>query len=347
MSRDINDLMLEWLNDNGATSKGVSSAWSQYLDSKGIDSGGLNNRQLKWLASNGATSRNLPQAWREFLKLHTDGWGTTPDLLHEWLHNGGNTESLILDNNPQLALALEPYPGYSGKIAKVRRINAADEVDVYSFRDSDEYYLTGSGWQNGSGETLHLVEWYSQKGTNYALQTTQADQPLLSWSLVDGWYLDLQEDAYMTTNEQYSPYSLFTNFQDTTLKSSSFHAITGSSTSASAYSFLLRNTGYYLSLDGQNSNQGYAYRNSDTKMGPGTNIGGAEDTNVNQVVSIGMTTVNTTPFEQDLLFGYFFSGTINNFPHFKCRCILSYPTLLPEATTRADIHDLLMTQYGI
>ena len=259
---------------------------------------------------------------------------------------GTKSESIVLSNNPQLALALTPFQGYSSRIAKVRRINAADEVIVYSFRDSDEHYLTGSGWQDGSGETFYLVEWYSQKGTNYAYQTVQADQPLLNWGLLDGWYLDLIGTGaigqYMRSNDDFRAETVFCNFEDA--GASSVNSITGSSEVGShGYLFVRGDTDYYISVDGSVSNQGYVYRNNGAKLGPSFNVGTSEDVMVNQVASIGMTSI--VDIDQDLLFA--FSASSNGRPDMRCRCLLSYPVALDETTVRADIHDLLMTQYGI
>ena len=258
--------------------------------------------------------------------------------------------SPVLANHPQLALALTQFAGYNKKVAKVRRVTAADEVDVYSFRDSDGFYQTDSGWEDASAETLYLVEWYSQSGTNYAYQTVQADQPLLSWSLSDGWYLYLQGSGrtsdsvgqFMYSNEVFSAQTVFCNFE--VVGAGSLHFISGSSAAGShGHLFIRGDTNYYMSVDGSAGNQGYIYRNNDAKLGPGGNLGTTESILANQIASIGMTTAND--IDQDLLFA--FTSAATGRPNMRCRCFLSYPAALDETTTRLDIHNLLMTQYGI
>jgi len=352
-----NDLMLEYLVAKGADHTALPDAWSEFLDLERVAAGPLNKRQLAWLKGRGATADNLPDAWKQFLSSYALPTNTVSDSRRKWIIEDTTGIPAILTNSPQLALGLQPFEGYSGVIARVRRVIAADEVDVFDFRDIGGFYKTPAGWEDSTGETFRLVEWYSQFGSNFGKQTVQADQPAIVWEDGKGWFLDLQGVAgsgslvgqYMETDSIFQPQSMFMNFQDT-VQNSGFHGTTGAIeglTSAHSYVFLQAFTSYYISLDGAAGNQGYVYRNNGAKLGPGENIGGSESVTENQVISVGMT--SAADMDSDLIFACGLNNQAGPTcrPYMKVRSLITYPTVLDEATTRLEIHNGLMTKYGI
>ena len=85
MSRHINELMLGYLRDHGATSSNIQDAWGEFLTLEGMASGNMNSRQLEWLLSEGATSSNYNEAWYSFLLGRGAPRAPVGSMKHEWL----------------------------------------------------------------------------------------------------------------------------------------------------------------------------------------------------------------------------------------------------------------------
>ena len=85
MSREINDLMLEYLQGRGALSSDLQDAWSEFLTLEGVGEGSVNSRQLEWLLSEGATSRNYNDAWHSFLLGKGASKAPIESMKYEWL----------------------------------------------------------------------------------------------------------------------------------------------------------------------------------------------------------------------------------------------------------------------
>lgn len=92
---------------------------------------------------------------------------------------------------PTAGFATHRFPSMASTyILKVRRINAADEVDVWDFQqNTSNYKLTpGGGWIDGSGETFYVTYWYDQTGNgNDIEQSTESNQPGLLLNVHNGW----------------------------------------------------------------------------------------------------------------------------------------------------------------
>lgn len=88
--------------------------------------------------------------------------------------------------NPVLALSLRRLSGMadSQPLLKARRVNAADEVDIFDIHPTErKYKIAYDGeWQSAGSEKFYIVSWYDSTGNgNNAYQTSASYQPELIW----------------------------------------------------------------------------------------------------------------------------------------------------------------------
>jgi hypothetical protein len=62
--------------------------------SQGIAPASLNNMELEWLQDNGATANSLMDCWKQFLELQGYAYGTYNDALFGYLEGLGYTGAL-------------------------------------------------------------------------------------------------------------------------------------------------------------------------------------------------------------------------------------------------------------
>ena len=62
------DMELAWLQDNGATSGSLRTAWDEFLTAAGFPKadGGISDRQFAWLEDLGVTGETLTDQWMDF-----------------------------------------------------------------------------------------------------------------------------------------------------------------------------------------------------------------------------------------------------------------------------------------
>ena len=66
--RGVNEMLLAWLQNNGATAKDLNGAWMQFLNTAGFTTGSLNDRKLAYFYSvvGSVVPKTLPDLEREF-----------------------------------------------------------------------------------------------------------------------------------------------------------------------------------------------------------------------------------------------------------------------------------------
>ena len=268
--------------------------------------------------------------------------GYSPNVIN----SAGETDGVFMT---------EPLPSYTNAILRLRRTVAADTVYVYDTAP-DGYYLTDTGWEDASGETLLVDTIYDQSGKErHARQYTESEQVELKFDNL-GAYFDLTgegtysgEGQSMVCDSFFSGASTFFRIEDT--DGGSLNGIIAQFRNVNPegegkpYIHVGKDTDYLVSMDGSIGDRG-SLLSSGEPSGSESNAGSTWDGVGHRDISIVMDTQKNPMY--DMLFAL---NTLqeeegsNYHCNGKVRYIISYSDTL-EVGGRTLVHNYLKWRYS-